>query len=115
MISDIAAREDELGGKTLLIVGPRPHRRAAGAARQGVRHARHRHPPRSRARRRRRRRGVTATTSCIELLAQADVVALTCPLTPETENLIDAKALAAMKPTAHLINVARGVSSTRRR
>jgi phosphoglycerate dehydrogenase-like enzyme len=35
-------------------------------------------------------------------------VALTCPLTPETEHLIDAAALAAMKPTAHLINVARG-------
>ena len=35
-------------------------------------------------------------------------MALTCPLTPETENLIDARALAAMRPTAHLINVARG-------
>ena len=33
---------------------------------------------------------------------------LTCPLTPETENLIDARVFAAMKPTAHLINVARG-------
>jgi D-2-hydroxyacid dehydrogenase (NADP+) len=36
-----------------------------------------------------------------EVLGQADVVALTCPLTPATENLIDAAALAAMKPTAH--------------
>ena len=43
-----------------------------------------------------------------QLLGEADVVALTCPLTPDTENLIDAAALAAMKPTAHLINVARG-------
>jgi len=43
-----------------------------------------------------------------ELLGQADVVALTCPLTPDTENLIDGAALAAMKPTAQLINVARG-------
>jgi D-2-hydroxyacid dehydrogenase (NADP+) len=41
-------------------------------------------------------------------LPQADFVALTCPLTPETENLIDAKALAAMKPSACLVNVARG-------
>ena len=40
----------------------------------------------------------TATIGCIELLAQADIVALTCPLTPETTNLIDAKALAAMRP-----------------
>ena len=37
-----------------------------------------------------------------------DIVALTCPLTPQTERLIDAAALAAAKPGAHLINVARG-------
>ena len=43
-----------------------------------------------------------------ELLPLADIVTLTCPLTPDTENLIDAKALATMKPSAHLINVARG-------
>jgi D-2-hydroxyacid dehydrogenase (NADP+) len=43
-----------------------------------------------------------------DLLREADIVALTCPLTPETENLIDAAMLSAMKPTAHLINVARG-------
>src|SRR5207253_3156948 len=43
-----------------------------------------------------------------EVLPSADIVALTCPLTPQTTNLIDAKALALMKPTAHLINVARG-------
>jgi len=42
------------------------------------------------------------------MLPQADFVALTCPLTPRTENLIDATALAAMKPSAYLINVARG-------
>ena len=35
-------------------------------------------------------------------------MALTCPLTPETENIIDARALAAMKPGAHLVNIARG-------
>ena len=42
------------------------------------------------------------------LLPEADFVALTCPLTPETENLIDAAALARMKPSAYLVNVARG-------
>ena len=42
------------------------------------------------------------------MLPEADFVALTCPLTPKTENLIDAKALAAMKPSACLVNVARG-------
>jgi D-2-hydroxyacid dehydrogenase (NADP+) len=43
-----------------------------------------------------------------ELLAEADLVVLSCGLTPDTENLIDARALALMKPSAHLINVARG-------
>jgi phosphoglycerate dehydrogenase-like enzyme len=42
------------------------------------------------------------------LLPQADVVALTCPLTAETEKLIDAAALARMKPSAYLVNAARG-------
>src|SRR5437764_421524 len=42
------------------------------------------------------------------LLPDADFVALTCPLTPETEKLIDADALARMKPAAYLVNVARG-------
>jgi glyoxylate reductase len=43
-----------------------------------------------------------------ELLASADVVSLHCPLTPETRHLIAAEQLAAMKPTAVLVNAARG-------
>jgi phosphoglycerate dehydrogenase-like enzyme len=43
-----------------------------------------------------------------ELLAESDFVVLAAPLTPATENLIDAPALEAMKPGAWLINVARG-------
>jgi lactate dehydrogenase-like 2-hydroxyacid dehydrogenase len=42
------------------------------------------------------------------LLAEADVVSLHCPLTPETHHLVDAAALAAMKPTAVLVNTSRG-------
>jgi len=41
-------------------------------------------------------------------LATADIVTLHCPLTPDTRHLIDARALAAMKPTAVLVNTARG-------
>lgn len=41
-------------------------------------------------------------------LADADFVVLAVPLSPETRDLIDARALAAMKPSAYLINVARG-------
>ena len=43
-----------------------------------------------------------------ELLATADVVSLHVPLTPETHHLIDARRLALMKPTAVLVNTARG-------
>jgi glyoxylate reductase len=43
-----------------------------------------------------------------ELLARADVVSVHCPLTPDTRHLIDEQALAAMKPTAVLVNTARG-------
>ncbi len=43
-----------------------------------------------------------------ELLGQADFVSLHCPLTPQTHHLIDAHALAQMRPSAILINTARG-------
>jgi phosphoglycerate dehydrogenase-like enzyme len=43
-----------------------------------------------------------------ELLAEADFVVVTCPLTPETRHLLDARRLALMRPTAYLVNVARG-------
>ena len=42
------------------------------------------------------------------LLGESDIVVLAAPLTPETENMIDDAAIAAMKPGAWLINVARG-------
>lgn len=43
-----------------------------------------------------------------ELLAAADFVSLHCPLAPGTRGLIGPATLALMKPTAHLINTARG-------
>ncbi|MGK7868567.1 2-hydroxyacid dehydrogenase [Falsiroseomonas sp. E2-1-a20] len=43
-----------------------------------------------------------------DLLAEVDFLSLNCPLTPETKGMIDARALAKMKPTASLVNVARG-------
>jgi len=43
-----------------------------------------------------------------EMLKEADALVLACPQTPETEGLIGRAELAAMKPDAILINVARG-------
>ena len=43
-----------------------------------------------------------------QLLREADAVSLHCPLTAETEGMIDAAALSRMKPSAFLINTARG-------
>jgi lactate dehydrogenase-like 2-hydroxyacid dehydrogenase len=42
------------------------------------------------------------------VMAAADVVAVAVPATPQTHHLINAAALAAMRPHAHLINIARG-------
>ncbi len=43
-----------------------------------------------------------------DLFATADVVSLHCPLTPDTRGMADARRLAMMKPSAILINTARG-------
>ena len=43
-----------------------------------------------------------------ELFRRSDVVSLHCPLTPETERLVDARRLGMMKDSAFLINTSRG-------
>ncbi len=107
MIADIRAREDELAGKTLLIVGyGRIGQRLAKLASAfdmkvvGLR----RNPSGGKG----AAQDVRSIDELHTLLPQADAVVLTCPLTPETTGLIDARALSAMKPSAVLINVARG-------
>ena len=99
--------EDELGSKTMAIVGfGRIGQRLAGHARSfdmnviGVK--RHATPLPGLA------DEVMATERLHEALARADVVVLTCPLTAETMNLMNAAAFAAMKPGAYLVNTARG-------
>ena len=107
MISDLSIREDELGGKTLAIVGfGRIGSRLAGLARAfgmlviGIK----RDPASGGA----DADEVYPQEALPDVLSRADFVALTCPLTRETEGLIDARALALMKPSAFLVNVARG-------
>jgi phosphoglycerate dehydrogenase-like enzyme len=52
--------------------------------------------------------GVEIVASLADVLAGADHVVVTAPSTPETRNLIDAASFEAMKPGAHLVNIARG-------
>ena len=52
--------------------------------------------------------GVTPVATLAGLLAASDVVSLHVPLTPDTKNLIDADALALMRPDAALVNCGRG-------
>lgn len=107
MMGDFAKREDEVAGKTAIVVGlGRIGGRIARLCKAlemtviGV------------------RRDVAAGAEAADevhsfrdlkaQLPRADVVILACPLTEETRNLMDAAALAQLKPTALLVNVARG-------
>ncbi len=107
MIGDLSQREDELGGKTLIIVGVgRIGGRLAHLAKAFDMHviAFRRDPAAG-------TNGADEVYGLDQMMAQlprADFVALTCPLTPETEGLIGTAAFAAMKPSAFLINCARG-------
>ena len=52
--------------------------------------------------------GVEVTTDVREAVADADHVVIGAPLTSETEGMFDDDLFAAMKPGAHLVNIARG-------
>jgi phosphoglycerate dehydrogenase-like enzyme len=107
MIGALDQREDELAGTTLLIVGlGRIGGRLARLAKAFEMHVIGvRRDPGAGA------NGADAVHGIADLdslLPQADVVAMTCALTPETEKLIDGRRFALMKPSMHLVNVARG-------
>jgi len=106
-ISDLTLRENELAGKTVMVVGfGRIGQRVAAFAKafdmaviavkrdvsQGAEMADE----------------VITQDKIVEHVGKADFVVLTCPLTEETENLVDDRVLRAMRPTAVLVNVARG-------
>ena len=107
MIGDLAQREDELGGKTLLVVGMgRIGSHLAKLAKAfdmkvvGIRR-----DPKAGA------NGadtIHGMGDLVRLVPDADFVALTCALTPETTGLMSAAAFAAMKPSSVFVNVARG-------
>jgi D-2-hydroxyacid dehydrogenase (NADP+) len=107
MLGDLTQREDELGGKTVLIVGMgRIGSHLAKLAKAfdmkviGIR----RDPKAG-------NNGadeIYGMEDLVKLVPQADIVALTCALTPETTGLMSAAAFAALKPSSMFVNVARG-------
>jgi D-2-hydroxyacid dehydrogenase (NADP+) len=104
----IGDREEELAGKSIVIVG-------LGRIGQRVAHFAHAFGMRVVGVRRSLAEPkpagvdeVVGTDQLYRVLREADVVALTCALTPETTGLIDAAALGTMKRSGILINVARG-------
>lgn len=104
--ADMAAREDELAGKTVLVVGlgaigDRVARLARAFDMQvlGVR----RDPDKGGS-----ADEIHGFSRLPDLLPRADAVVLCCPLTQETRHLIDARTVRQMKPGAWLVNVARG-------
>jgi phosphoglycerate dehydrogenase-like enzyme len=95
------SRRESLADKTVLVVGyggvgAAIDRRLAGFECEVLRVARTERP------------GVSGYEALPRLLAHADVVVLTVPLTPETRQLAGPRFLAAMKDGALLVNVARG-------
>ena len=107
MISNIDQREDDLVGHTMLVIGLGAiGKRVARLARAFGMHTIGT-----------KRDTATHNNSCDEvhapetlptLLPRADFVVLCCPLTEATTDLIDKNAIALMKSSAYLINVARG-------
>jgi phosphoglycerate dehydrogenase-like enzyme len=107
MIADLGQREDELTGKTLIIIGlGRIGGRLAGLAKAfGMEVLGVRRDPAAGA------NGADAVhrfDNLTDLLPRADFVALTCPLTAETQGIINADALSRMKRSAAVVNCARG-------
>jgi phosphoglycerate dehydrogenase-like enzyme len=107
MIGDPARREDEVGGKTLLVVGLGQigDRLARLAKAFDMRVLGLRRVP---AHGSDAADAVHPLAEFVGLLPEADFVVLACPLTAETENLVDAAAFRRMKPSAYLVNIARG-------
>jgi phosphoglycerate dehydrogenase-like enzyme len=107
MISDRTQREDELSGKTLLIIGLGGigSRLAQLAKAFGLRVIGIKRNPATGGEAADSAHGLTDLKT---LLPEADFVVLTCPLNAETEKVIDADAFSRMKPSAYLVNVARG-------
>ncbi|SMC92343.1 D-glycerate dehydrogenase [Novosphingobium sp. B1] len=52
--------------------------------------------------------GATYVDDLDDLVAAADILTLHCPASPETLHMIDARRIALMKPSAYLVNTARG-------
>jgi glyoxylate reductase len=97
-----------LGGKRLAIIGmgrigQAVAHRARGFGLEVVYHNRHRLPPAIE-----NMLGARYEPDLDRLIAEADIVTLHCPASTGTHHLLDARRIASMKPSACVINTARG-------
>jgi glyoxylate reductase len=97
-----------LGGKRLAVVGmgrigQAVAHRARGFGLEVVYHNRHRLPPAIE-----NMLGARYEPDLDRLIAEADIVTLHCPASAGTHHLLDARRIASMKPTACVVNTARG-------
>ena len=97
-----------IGGKTLGIVGmgrigQAVAHRARAFGMNVIYHNRHRLPEAAE-----QMLGTRFEPDLDALVAEADVITLHCPSSPETHHLIDARRIALMKPDVYLVNTARG-------
>src|SRR5471030_3334095 len=107
MIGDLTVREDEIGDKTMLVVGMGrigSHLAMLGKA-FGMKVIGIRQDP---SKSTNGADSIHGMGELVKLVPQADIVALACSLTLETTGLMGAAAFAAMKPSAMFVNVARG-------
>jgi D-2-hydroxyacid dehydrogenase (NADP+) len=107
MISSLAEREDELSGHTLVVlglgaIGSQLARiaKTCGMLVIGLKRDTAKHDGVA--------DEVLPPDRLLDVLLRADFVALCCPLTAATRSIIDAAALAAMRPSCYLVNIARG-------
>ena len=107
LVADLDARPPHLG-QAARHHRHGPHRPGGGAPCQGLRLQIHYHNRRRVAEEVEQELEATYWDSLDQMLARMDIVSVNCPHTPATYHLLSARRLKLLKPTAYIVNTARG-------